>query len=375
MEALLREFSGMTDEALRREQALKIRKQGGKIIGYLDPYVPEEIIYAADMFPWYIKGTKDAVTPRASVYRPRYTSLYCRHVLESLLKGELDFLDGIIMTDWDDDHVRLWDQIRFAAKIPFSTILHVPQIKSQRAIAFFARTLQKFKNEIQSHFQVELSDDKLQEAIRICNKTRDLLSKLYDFRMKRPFSFSGVETLKIVNAAMTMPKDYFNNLMSEFLATIEEKENTLEDSGFRLLLTSDWLNDLSYVDLIESLGAVVAMDDLNTGSRYFWKKVQEGSDPIYSLAERYLTKPACPRMAFWSEQIDQIEKWVSQYQIDGVINFPELYCWPRRIYSSCINDRFSDNGIPVTTITREYHFSNVGQIQTRIGAFLETLDR
>ena len=338
MEEPLKEFSEMTDETKRREQALEIKRQGGNIIGYLDPYIPEEIIYAAGMFPWHIRGTKDAVTPRASVYRPRYTSLYCRHVLESLLRGELDFLDGIIMTDWDDDHKRLWDQIRLVAKIPFSPILHVPQIKSQRAISFFADKLKKLVIEIERHFHIELSNSKLQKAISILNETRDLLSKFYDFRINRPLSFSGVDTLKIVNAAMTMPKARFNSLMLEFMQTIDESKDTIEETRYRLLLTSDWLDDLSYVDLIENLDAVVAMDDLNTGSRYFWKKVKTNSDPINSLAARYLTKPACPRMAFWNEQIDQIERWVSQYKIDGVLNLTEVYCWPRRLYASCIND-------------------------------------
>ena len=369
----LKEFSAYTDEKMRREQALEIKRRGRRIIGYLDPYVPEEIIYAAGMFPWHIRGTKDAATPRASVYRPRYTSLYCRHVLESLLRGELDFLDGIIMTDWDDDHKRLWDQIRLISKISFSPILHVPQIKSERAISFFAKKLNDLINEIERYFHIELSKSKLQRAISVLNETRDLLARFYGFRLRRPLSFSGADTLKIVNAAMTMDKKSFNISMLQFLQDIEGNEDKIEATRYRLLLTSDWLDDLAYVDLIENLGANVLMDDLNTGSRYFWQKVKVNSDPISSLAARYLTKPACPRMAFWMEYVGQIESWVSQYRIDAVVNFPEVYCWPRRFYASCINDRFLRKNIPITTVTREYHFSNVGQLQTKIGAFLETL--
>ena len=279
------------------------------------------------------------------------------------------------MTDWDDDHKRLWDQIRLVAKIPFSPILHVPQIKSQRAISFFANSLKKLATKIENHFHVDISNSKLMNSIYSLNETRDLLFKFYQFRRKRPFSYTGFDTLTIVNAAMTMPKDNFNILMKKFLAKIQESKDKIESTRYRLLLASDWLDDLSYVELVESLGAVVVMDDLNTGSRYFWEKVKTNSDPLSSLAERYLNRPPCPRMAFWSEQINQIDRWVSQYQIDGVLNFPEIYCWPRRFYASNLRDIFSKKNIPFTTITREYHYSNVGQLQTRIGAFLETIGR
>jgi benzoyl-CoA reductase/2-hydroxyglutaryl-CoA dehydratase subunit BcrC/BadD/HgdB len=193
--------------------------------------------------------------------------------------------------------------------------------------------------------------------------------------MEPSVSFSGVDALIIVNAAMTMQKPIFNSLMRHFLEDYKKPGEKVEKKGFRILLSSDWLDDLSYVRLIENLGASVAMDDLNTGSRYFFNKVKSNGDPIANLAERYLTKLACPRMGFWKEQIDQIRQWVSQYSINGVINFPEIYCWPRRLYECCLKDSLSKDNIPITTVKREYHFSNAGQLETRIQAFLETLEK
>ena len=374
MENVLKEFSALTDETTRREFALKQKKQGQKIIGYLDPYIPEEIICAFGMFPWHIRGTGAASTPLASIYRPRYTSLYCLHVLESLLKGELDFLDGIIMTDWDDDHKRLWDQIRIVLKAPFCPLLHVPQIRSPVAIHFFAERLKRLAQEIQNHFKVDFSLDRLESAVDLFNGTRDLLSELYKLKKTKNFVVSGTDTFIIVNAAMTMPKKEFNTLMSKLLLALKNKEDGTQTVQCRLLLSSDWLDQLPYIELIENSGAYVVMDDLTIGSRYFWGKVDlDCTDLWYGVAKRYLSKPPCPRMAFWNETVNQITNWVSDYRIHGVINFPELYDWPRRFYDHYLRSTIRKRGTPVITINREYHFSNVGQIQTRIDAFLETL--
>lgn len=375
MNAPCDQFLAMTDEKKRKEYALEIKREGRPIIGYLDPYIPEEIIYAADMFPWHIRGTQDAATPLASVYRPRYTSLHCLHVLEALLRGDLDFLDGIIMTDWDDDHKRLWDQIRFVVKMPFTPMIHVPQVKSPQAIGFFAKTLHRLREQIEKHFDVEIPDEKLQKSIDLVNETRDLLTKFYELKKSRPQLFSGAVTFGIVNAAITMPKIQFNSLMVELLGSATKMENAFKPAQYKLLLTSDWLDGVSYINLIESTGATIAMDDLNLGTRYFWRRVEIKPDPIRSLAERYLMKPPCPRMAFWNEQVAQIRKWVKQYKVDGVINLPEIYSWPRRFFSCYLRDNLTKNGIPTTTIIREYHLSNVGQIRTRLEAFLETLGK
>ncbi len=44
----------------RNNWALEWKKQGYKVVGLLDTYVPEEIIAAAGMLPWRISGSWEA---------------------------------------------------------------------------------------------------------------------------------------------------------------------------------------------------------------------------------------------------------------------------------------------------------------------------
>lgn len=71
------------------------QKSGRKVVGWLCPYVPEEIIYAAGMLPVRILGsheTQDVTDAYIStIYCP-----FCRDALAQGLKGRYCYLDGIV---------------------------------------------------------------------------------------------------------------------------------------------------------------------------------------------------------------------------------------------------------------------------------------
>ncbi len=141
MEQRLRALVDSTRETNRDKWALEWHKQGRKVMGLLCSYVPEEVIYAAGMLPWHITGTKRPEVSRALAYRASNSSLYCNHVLESLLAGDLDFLDGVIATDREQDLVRLWDVWFHLNRTPFAHIMHVPHQESTLAYRQMAKEI------------------------------------------------------------------------------------------------------------------------------------------------------------------------------------------------------------------------------------------
>jgi benzoyl-CoA reductase/2-hydroxyglutaryl-CoA dehydratase subunit BcrC/BadD/HgdB len=133
------------------------------------------------------------------------------------------------------------------------------------------------------------------------------------------------------------------------------------------------LDDPRYIELIEDCGALVAMDDLDTGSRYFTGTVEQSGDSIHALAKRYLTRPGCPRMLNWDRQLQQMTDWVKVYDIDGVIELCSMYSRPREMRTAIVREKLEEAGIPSISLRHDYYLSNTGQIKTRIGAFLETM--
>ena len=360
-------------EENRFSWAKEWKNQGKKVIGLADAYIPEEIIYAAGAFPWHIFGTWRQNVPLSSVYRPPNTCRYCAHVLEAFMAGDLDFLDGAVGDDWDDDRRTLWFQWQHLKLTSFRYQLKVPLKDSAVCRLKFTEYVARFRENVDGFCGVRITDEALAEAIVVYNKMRSLLTRVYEMKKRDVPPLTGAETLGLTTAALVMPKDEYITELEALLPYLETRRPVMANPRPRLLVSADRLDNPAYIALIEDTGALVAMDDMDTGSRYFWNEVDVNGDPVAALAKRYLSRPACPRMTFWDRQVKQIIEWVKEWKIDGVINSTLSFNYARVFGTPYLRDQLEAAGIPLLTIQREYYLGNVGQLRTRVEAFTEIL--
>ena len=362
-----------SSEENRAKVAAEWKRQGKLIIGTVDANTPEELIYAAGMLPWRITGTRQESTPLAHSHRSRGTDVYCNHLLESLLMGELDFLDGIVIGCEDDDLRRLYDNWKHIGKTPFIYLLYAPHKDSGIIRNLFAETITKLMRELEQFASVKISEDALRNAIQVYNKWRTLLMRLYELRKREVPPLSGSEFLKLVTASFAMPKNEFNQELEALFPYLEQRKTSLKTVWPRLLISSDKLDNPDYLELIESIGSLIAMDDLDTGSRYFWGTTGLNQDPVAALAERYTSRPPCSHTVQWDRYVGQIIAWTKEYNISGVLNLSHMYGYVRQIITPYFRDKLTQAGIPIMSLNIEYHLANVEQLRTRIGAFVESL--
>jgi len=357
----------------RSRWALRWKEEKGNVIGVIGANIPEELIFAAGMLPYGVSGTWEATTPLASVHRPDMTCVFCTHVLESIMNGELDFLNGIIAAQYDDDFKRLWDVIHYLHKPPFNYIMHLPHTNTRTILKMWTCYVLDLKKAIEELGNLVITDEALCQAIEVYNTTRSLLRKLYELRKREIPPLTGAEALGISTASRIMPKYEFNRRLKELLPYLEDRKASLKQTHPRLLVSSDHLDHPGYIELIENAGRVVAMDDLDTGSRYFWNSIDNlSTNPWEALAKRYL-EVSSPRMANWEEQVTQLIDWVREFDIDGIIELRQLYSFPREFRFTYSAQQIKEAGIPHLFLRIEYHLSGVGMLTTRVEAFLEML--
>lgn len=373
-ESRLARLVEMSQPGNRDVAALAAKREGTRVVGYLDAYVPEEILLAARIFPYRVLGTERAETPLAEVWRLPDMCRFSNHVLESVLSEELRFLDGMVFTDWDDDERRLYDVCAHVRLIPFNYILHVSRTDTERAYTYFARLLRRFIDALKQQWSVNVTDEALWESIALTDSIRLLQRQLYELRKNRKPPISGAEALGIVMAGFYLPKEEYLEELRAVVEYLDERESPLTHLTPRLLVASDHLDFTRYIKAVEDEGCLVAMDDLDTGSRSFWNVVgpAEG-DPVYALAKRYIARPPDPRMAFWDRHVDVVIQWANEYDIDGVLHLPYLGGFERLCCNPYFTRRLEEAGVPVKTFVREYHLANLGQLRTQVGAFLESL--
>ena len=64
---------------------------------------------------------------------------------------------------------------------------------------------------------------------------------------------------------------------------------------------------------------------------------------------------------------------IKEYRVDGIIGQSYLCCetWSGELF--VLQKEFKEAGIPMLRIEREYTSDSLGQVQTRVQAFIETI--
>src|SRR3989338_4602778 len=79
-----------------------------KYIGWISTYIPEEIIIAAGFQSYRIMETTSPIG-LANTYLMGNICSFIQSCLESALKGEYDFLEGMVLSNDTDAMKRLYD--------------------------------------------------------------------------------------------------------------------------------------------------------------------------------------------------------------------------------------------------------------------------
>jgi benzoyl-CoA reductase subunit C len=136
------------------------------------------------------------------------------------------------------------------------------------------------------------------------------------------------------------------------------------------------LDDPAYLRVIEEQGGLVVTDSTCFGSRIMWKDVrEEGGDPLHALAQYTVSdRPSCPRTFGDRERrAEFVREMIREFEVDGVIGERLSFCDQWGFAQYAIKTDFEEDGIPYLLLEREYILSGVGQLRTRVQAFLEAL--
>lgn len=357
-------------------EADKWRENGGKVVGYFCSSMPEEIVTAAGMMPLRIRGTGSKGTDLADAYFSSINCSFPRHCFNQALMGEYDLLDGLVTFNSCDTLRRLYDHWIRQMKTPFVKLLQLPKTAAAPQVDFFREELVDLRRLMEEHFGAEITDADLKEAIRLHNRTRRLLRRLYALRRAEAPPITGAQALAVTVTSTAVPKARFNELLAVLL---DELEGTEGRGGHRarLMIIGSELDDPSYVEAIESQGGVVVADSLCFGSRLLWEDVDEAEeDPLKALARYYIAeRPSCPRVCTeYEKRNDYVMNMIRNFRVDGVIVERLAFCdlWGLESYS--LHKDLKSAQIPFLSLEREYAQTSLGQLRTRVQAFLETIE-
>jgi benzoyl-CoA reductase subunit C len=363
--------------ALGNEHTAQFKQQGGKVVAYFCSAMPVEMITAAGMLPFRIRATGSEGTELSDAY---FSSLNCsfpRHAFNMALEGRLDFADALVMFNSCDHIRRVYDHWIRQLATPFVRILSLPKKADAPQVDWFREELASLRSDLQEHFGVQITDEKLRDAIGLHNETRRLLRQVYDLRKGKSPPITGAEMLTVTVAGTAMAPAVYNQLLRELLKDLAQVPGH-SNYRARLLVAGGELDDPAYLQVIEEQGGLVVADTLCFGSRMLWKDVDESAaEPLAALARYYVAeRPSCARVfSEYETRAEYIRTMIRDFDVDGAIFERLMFCEVWGFEGFSLTNDFKEWDIPLLCMDREYILSGVGQLRTRVQAFLETMGR
>jgi benzoyl-CoA reductase subunit C len=368
---------------LNNETVRAWKQAGNRVVGYTCSYVPDEIFYAAGILPYRIRGFGATEATIGDTYFGPFICSLPKAMLQLAGEGKFNFLDGAIITPGCDAMRRLDECWRKAGEdIPgivpkFFFHFAVPHKFADYTQKWFIEEILRLKTGVEEHFRVTVTLENLRMAIRLYNRSRDLLDQLDNLRTcgDGP-AVSGTEALAAVLAGTTMPRDEYAKMLEEFIQERKMKSGSFRDR-IRLMLVGSASDDVNLVRLIEGERAVVVADNLCFGSRFHMDRVDEDVDPVPALAKRYLARNECPRMfGEYEARLRSLANKAAQARVDGVILQNIRFCDLHGAENGLFERDLEAAGMPCLKIEREYGpIVETGRLKMRVDALLERIEQ
>ena len=343
-----------------------------KAIGFFCLYVPDELLHAAGFLPLRLMGTPIKMS-HVQAHLPSNCCHLVKSSLESLLQGDLDFLQGVIFTQTCDSMQGLSDIWAHQRRLPIHFNLMVPtNLDSEHSRHYLKTEVERFKEFLES-YSGKITPERLKASIQLFNRIREKLGEIYSRRRRGLTSWSSGFFAQIIRAGYLVDRARYLELLGELLNALPEQAEEGKDL-VPVYLSGNMAHSESYFSLIEEAGAMVVQDNLCSGARTLRLMVPEDVDPIKALTQRYFTSFFCPtKHKGYRAHQEALLQEVQESGARGVIFLLYKYCEAHYFDYPDLKAALESKGIPCLLLDVEDPSQSLGQLKIRLQAFVEML--
>jgi benzoyl-CoA reductase/2-hydroxyglutaryl-CoA dehydratase subunit BcrC/BadD/HgdB len=383
-------FDEIGDFFGQREKEIRAAKESGrKVIGYLCMFTPIELILAADAIPvrvtsgWYdASKLGDRIVP-VEVCPVVRSTIGAKMIA---LSPYLELSDALISVLTCDGMTKLSEILSDQKPV---WAMPIPRVKdSTQAMRFWRDEITTIKGQIEALTGNKITGKKLKSAIELTQKATKAFRRLQEIRKGAPV-IMGRDAM-LVNQTFMWDDiqrwtEKTNALCDELEKRASQKIWACPPDTPRVMITGTpmiWPDNWKVPTLIEEAtpqGVLVA-DELCSSERLLYDPVGVDewtmADMLNGIAERYLMASTCPCFTSKDGNKDRIN-WllnkVKEWKINGVIYYVVRGCMLYAMEYTRVKRVLDSLNLPVYYLDTEYTREDVGQMKTRVEAFLEML--
>jgi benzoyl-CoA reductase/2-hydroxyglutaryl-CoA dehydratase subunit BcrC/BadD/HgdB len=368
----------------RRNAFLTAKAQKEKnipLIGVFCTYFPVELATAMNVSVVGLCSTSDETIPDAERDLP---SNLCPLVKSSYGFAKTDkcpffyFSDLVVGETTCDAKKKMYE---YLGEIKPVHVLQLPNTQDEEGFKLWKKEVIKMKEVLEEKFGVEITEEKLRRAVKTRNEERKAVSALFELMKNDPVPIMGYDLFKLIyGSTFNFDVDKVINEIKAITERIKEEYGKKPQIPHkpRILLTGCPIGGATekVIKAIEDNGAVVVGYENCVGFKKYDRLVDEEKEDVYeAIAERYF-KIGCSVMAPDKYRFELLDRVLDEYKIDGVVEMTLQACHTYNVESFGIKRFVNETKkLPYILVETDYSQSDVGQLSTRLTAFIEMLQQ
>lgn len=357
----------------------QLKDKGIPVIGSYCTYFPQEIAMAMGAASVSLCSTSDETIPDAERDLPKNLCPLIKSSYGFAITDKCPFFyfsDVVVGETTCDGKKKMYE---YMSEFKDVFIMELPNTQSEEALKLWKSEIIRFKEYLEKKFDVEITEDMIRGAIKTNNEVRRSLRSLYEVMKNDPVPIKGYDLFKVLYGS-TFKFDRAA-IPAEVNALVEKinkeyAEGKMEEKKPRILVTGCPIGGATekVIRAIEDNGGIVVTYENCGGAKSIDKLVDEDNPDVYdALARRYLNI-GCSVMTPNPNRLELLGRLIDEYKVDGVVEMILQACHTYNVESLGIRRFVNEKkGKPYISVETDYSQADIGQLNTRIAAFIEML--
>lgn len=357
----------------------QLKDKGIPIVGSYCTYFPHEIAMAMGAATVGLCSTSDETIPEAEKDLPKNL---CPLIKSSYGFAKTDkcpffyFSDVVVGETTCDGKKKMYE---YMSEFKDVFIMQLPNTQSEESLKLWKSEIIRFKEYLEKKFEVTITEDDIREAIKINNAGRRSLKNLYEVMRNDPAPITGYDMFKVLyGSGFKFDRKMIPVEVDALVEKIKKEyaEGKMQEKKPRILITGCPIGGATekIIRAVEDNGGIVVAYENCSGAKSIDRLVDEDNPDVYdALARRYLSI-GCSVMTPNPNRLELLGRLIDEYKVDGVVEMTLQACHTYNVETLAIR-RFvnGEKGIPYINVETDYSQADIGQLNTRIAAFIEML--
>ncbi len=357
----------------------QLKDKGVPVVGAYCTYFPQEIAMAMGASTVSLCSTSDETISEAEKELPKNL---CPLIKSSYGFAKTDkcpffyFSDVVVGETTCDGKKKMYE---YMSEFKDVFLMELPNTQGEEALKLWKSEIIRFKEYLEQKFGVTITEDDIREAIKTNNAVRRSLRGLYEVMKNDPAPITGQDLFKVLyGSTFKFDRKAIPAEVDALVDKIKKEyaEGKMLDKKPRILVTGCPIGGASekIIRAVEDNGGVVVTYENCSGAKSIDKLVDEDNPDVYdALARRYLNI-GCSVMAPNPNRLELLGRLIDEYKVDGVVEMTLQACHTYNVETLAIRRFVNEKkGIPYINVETDYSQADIGQLNTRIAAFIEML--